>query len=72
MVGGVTVENCMVIVNVDEQTKRDALNEMIRISEMRDIEIRHSLADKLVAQILRATGWAELAKVYIEMGKWYA
>ena len=46
--------------------------EMLKISENGDIEVRHGDADTLMATVLRELGYQDGIDIYDDMEMWYA
>lgn len=63
----------MVIEREKLQKIRDkAIKELKEQQGNRDYEIAHSVADRVLCEVLEAIGLGVIVKEYDEIGKWYA
>lgn len=49
-----------------------ALEMLVSIQEMDDIEMAHVRADEVLMNLLRALGFSDVVAEYDKVGKWYA
>lgn len=47
-------------------------DEMGRISQNEEIELRHKAADELMCKVLQENGYSSGVKIFESMKKWYA
>lgn len=58
---------------MDEIISKEEFRERMEfINELIDIEEKHRAADGLMSDCLRALGYKEGIKIFLEMDKWYA
>lgn len=53
-------------------TKEQFYKEMKIISEMKDVEKRHELADELLIEVLITLGYDKGCELFQKMDKWHA
>lgn len=61
-----------IIVNEDIPTPEELAEDMRRIAEFDDQEMRHILMDGALTDVLEKLGYAEAVEIFINTPKWYA
>lgn len=56
----------------EPMTPEQFAQEMWRLAQTRGAEERHMEADNLICDLLKALGYGEGIKVFLDMVKWYA
>ena len=58
--------------NAVERTPERVAELMKKTSEIKDIEVRHAMADALLCETLKALGYDEAVDIFDKMHVWYS